>query len=273
MASLLPEPAKGSRATIPKPGSLTLQAYDTAAIGQDTRENRGGDDARRPARRPTGHPEDLRGRADPVPRPPRARVRAPQRHGHPGAGIPRRRRGSLGRLHRRADGPDRLRAGQPHPGRPRAHQQRRRAHQRHAAGHARGPPAGDGAGRRGRPGGRRAQRDQGQPERRADDRPAVRHRGAGTTPVRPEELPPRQAALRDPKNPESPGRPSITTMVQKHSYGPQNFSRTNVIDRPKSMPTIAPGGADAPPGPTPPSRAAGYADSIQRGRSGPSRSL
>ena len=92
-------------------------------------------------------------------------------------------------------------------------------------------------------------------------------------PVRPEELPPRQAALRDPKNPESPGRPSITTMVQKHSYGPQNFSRTNVIDRPKSMPTIAPGGADAPPGPTPPSRAAGYADSIQRGRSGPSRSL
>ena len=62
-------------------------------------------------------------------------------------------------------------------------------------------------------------------------------------------------------------------MVQKHSYGPQNFSRTDVIDRPKSMPTISAGGADAPPGPTPPSRAAGYSDSVQRGRSAPSRSL
>ena len=93
-------------------------------------------------------------------------------------------------------------------------------------------------------------------------------------PVRPEELPPRQAALRDPR---SPGRPSITTVSQKHSYGPQSFSRTDVIDRPKSMPTCAAGGGDAlgdaPNPPRPPSPARGYAASVDQQRSGPSRSM
>ncbi len=92
-------------------------------------------------------------------------------------------------------------------------------------------------------------------------------------PVRAEELPPRQAALRDPRDPRSPGRPSITTMVQKHSYGPQNFSRTDVIDRPRSMPAIAAGGGSAPDPPRPPSPARGYAASVERTRSGPSRTI
>jgi hypothetical protein len=91
-------------------------------------------------------------------------------------------------------------------------------------------------------------------------------------PVCAEELPPRQAALRDPRDPRSPGRPSITTMSQKHSYGPQNFSRTDVIDRPKSLPTFAAGG-NAPNPPTPPGPAAGYAASLDQKRSGPSRSI
>ncbi len=88
-------------------------------------------------------------------------------------------------------------------------------------------------------------------------------------PVRPEELPPRQAALRDPRD---PGRPSITTMSQKHSNGPQSFSRTDVIDRPRSMPTYAAGGGDASNPPRPPSPARGYAASVDQQRS-PSRSM
>ena len=99
-------------------------------------------------------------------------------------------------------------------------------------------------------------------------------RGAPTVdrPVRPEELPPRQAALRDPRDPRSPGRPSIATMTQKYSYGPQNFSRTDVIDRPGSMPTYAAGGDSANP-PRPPSPAAGYAASMEQKRTGPSRTI
>ena len=46
-------------------------------------------------------------------------------------------------------------------------------------------------------------------------------------------------------------------------------SPTDVIDQPKSMPKMSPGGADAPPGATPPSRATGYSDSIQRDRGDP----
>ena len=100
-------------------------------------------------------------------------------------------------------------------------------------------------------------------------------RGASTIdrPVRAEELPPRQAALRDPRDPRSPGRPSITTLSQKHSYGPQNFSRTDVIDRPKSMPAIAAGHGNAPDPPSPPSPARGYAASVDHKRSGPSRTI
>ena len=100
-------------------------------------------------------------------------------------------------------------------------------------------------------------------------------RGAPTIdrPVLAEELPPRQAALRDPRDPRSPGRPSITTLSQKHSYGPQNFSRTDVIDRPKSMPAIAAGRGNAPDPPSPPSPARGYAASVDHKRSGPSRTI
>ncbi len=100
-------------------------------------------------------------------------------------------------------------------------------------------------------------------------------RGAPTIdrPVRAEDLAPRQAALRDPREPRSPGRPSITTMTQKHSYGPQNFSRTDVIDRPRSMPAIAAGGSSAHEPPKPPSPARGYAASVERTRGGPSRTI
>lgn len=92
-------------------------------------------------------------------------------------------------------------------------------------------------------------------------------------PVRPEELPPRQAALRDPRDPRSPGRPSITTMSQKSSYGPQDFSRTDVVDRPKSMPTFTAGHVNtAPPkAPTPAHNAAAAARDRQR--SGPARTM
>ncbi|MYD87560.1 MAG: hypothetical protein F4Y14_16090 [Acidobacteria bacterium] len=99
-------------------------------------------------------------------------------------------------------------------------------------------------------------------------------RGAPTVdrPVRAEELPPRQAALRDPRDPRSPGRPSITTMSQKSSYGPQDFSRTDVIDRPKSMPTFAAGHVNPTP-PKAPGSARGYTAAQDRQRSGPSRSM
>ena len=91
-------------------------------------------------------------------------------------------------------------------------------------------------------------------------------------PVRAEQLPPRQAALRDPRNPQSPGRPSITTLTQKHSYGPQDFTRTDVVDRPKSMPQFAAGHVNPTP-PKAPSPAAGYAAAQDRQRSGPSRTI
>ncbi|MCY4074310.1 MAG: hypothetical protein OXH04_02640, partial [Acidobacteria bacterium] len=91
-------------------------------------------------------------------------------------------------------------------------------------------------------------------------------------PVRAEDLAPRQAALRDPRNPESPGRPSITTLSQKHSYGPQNFTRTDVIDRPKSMPTFAAGHVNPTP-PRAPSPAGDYAAAQGRERSAPSRTM
>ena len=99
-------------------------------------------------------------------------------------------------------------------------------------------------------------------------------RGAPTIdkPVRSEDLPPRQAALRDPRDPRSPGRPSITTMSQKHSYGPQNFSRTDVIDRPKSMPTFTAGHVNAAP-PKAPGSVIGAAAAQGRDRGAPSRTM
>ena len=91
-------------------------------------------------------------------------------------------------------------------------------------------------------------------------------------PVRAEQLPPRQAALRDPRNPQSPGRPSITTLTQKHSYGPQDFTRTDVVDRPKSMPQFAAGHVNPTP-PRAPSPAGDHAASQDRQRSAPSRTM
>jgi len=91
-------------------------------------------------------------------------------------------------------------------------------------------------------------------------------------PVRAEELPPRQAALRDPQNPQSPGRPSITTLSQKHSYGPQDFTRTDVVDRPKSMPQFSAGHVNPTP-PRAPSPAGDYAAAQGRQRSAPSRTM
>ena len=86
-----------------------------------------------------------------------------------------------------------------------------------------------------------------------------------------ENLPPRQAALRKPR---FPGRPSITTATQKHINGPQHFARTDAFDRPKSMPALAPGGgAHTPVGPMPPKRALGAAETQDRNRTGPSRSI
>ena len=100
------------------------------------------------------------------------------------------------------------------------------------------------------------------------------HAPSADRPVDPERLPPREPALRDPANPRSPGRPSITTMApQKHSYGPQNFARTDVIDRPLSMPVIARGGPGAPVAPTAPPRALGTAAAQDRSRTGPARSI
>ncbi|MCY4634517.1 MAG: hypothetical protein OXG04_08460 [Acidobacteria bacterium] len=92
-------------------------------------------------------------------------------------------------------------------------------------------------------------------------------------PVRPEAAAAPGGASRPPRDPRSPCRPSITTMLQKNSYGPQSFSRTDFIDRPKSMPTYAAGGGDALNPPRPPSTARGYAASVDQQRSGPSRSM
>ena len=86
-------------------------------------------------------------------------------------------------------------------------------------------------------------------------------------------LPPREAAKRDPRHPESPGRASVTTVFQKSSYGPQDFARTDVMDRPNSMPTIARGGgADFPPPPVAPTPALGHAAALERERGAPQHS-
>lgn len=89
--------------------------------------------------------------------------------------------------------------------------------------------------------------------------------------LRLENLPSQQAALRKPR---FPGRPSITTVTQQHSNGPRNFARTDAVDRPKSMPALAPGGgAHTPVGPMPPRPALGAAEAQDRNRTGPSRSI
>ena len=72
-----------------------------------------------------------------------------------------------------------------------------------------------------------------------------------------EVAPPRDEKSRDPRSRTSPSRPSFTTMEQEYSYGPQGFSRSDIIDRPRGMPQIRMGGRDAPAAPSAPSPAAG----------------
>ena len=79
----------------------------------------------------------------------------------------------------------------------------------------------------------------------------------------------RQLYKRDPKDPRSPLRPSITTLSQRQSYGPQNFGRDDVIDKPRDRSTIQSGGGGdlQMPAPAPPSAAAAAA---AQERAGPS---
>ncbi len=74
------------------------------------------------------------------------------------------------------------------------------------------------------------------------------------------------AEQRESMNRASAHTDSRPPQAPQHNDDPQRFSRTDAIDRPKSMPKISPGGADAPPVSAPPSRATGYSDSIQRDR-------
>ena len=78
--------------------------------------------------------------------------------------------------------------------------------------------------------------------------------------------PPREEYKRNPKDPRSPLRPSITTLSQTQSYGPQNFGRDDVIDKPRKKPQPG-GGADLPMPAMAPPRAAGTDTS--QSRSGP----
>ena len=81
-----------------------------------------------------------------------------------------------------------------------------------------------------------------------------------------EVTPPREEKARDPRNASSPSRPSITTMEQGYSYGPQSFSRNDVIDRPRGMPQIRMGGSNAPEAPSAPTPASGLSAISGRNR-------
>ena len=94
---------------------------------------------------------------------------------------------------------------------------------------------------------------------------AVSHQRAGTGSIateaevapRPRKAtPPREEYKRNPKDPRSPNRPSITTLVQSQGYGPQNFGRDDVIDKPRRKPEPG-GGANLPMPATAPPRAVG----------------
>ena len=86
---------------------------------------------------------------------------------------------------------------------------------------------------------------------------------------RKEERPPRRAELRDPRHPQAPSRPSITTMSQRSSYGPQNFSRSDVIDKPRTRGPIRMGGGPHIPQPAArPAPARGYEAISGRERGG-----
>ena len=93
-------------------------------------------------------------------------------------------------------------------------------------------------------------------------------RGEGLLPRRrDEEEAPRRAELRDPRHPEAPSRPSITTLAQRSSYGPQNFSRTDVIDKPRTRGPIRMGGGPNIPQPAArPTPASGYESGRGRNR-------
>lgn len=87
--------------------------------------------------------------------------------------------------------------------------------------------------------------------------------------------PPRKEHERNPNDPRSPDRPSITTLSQKRSYGPQNFARDDVIDKPKhgrQQPAITTGGGRGLPMPAQaPTPAAGYGAAQDRARSAPTQ--
>ena len=82
-----------------------------------------------------------------------------------------------------------------------------------------------------------------------------------------EVTPPRDEKSRDPRSSTSPSRPSLTTMSQSYSYGPQNFGRSDVIDRPRNAPAIRMGGGqDIPAAPAAPAPAGGLAAISGRAR-------
>ncbi len=84
--------------------------------------------------------------------------------------------------------------------------------------------------------------------------------------------PPRDERARDPRSPASPSRPSITTLEQKYSYGPQNFSRSDVVDRPRGQPALRRGAGHALAPPAGPPSATGLAALAARSRGqGPQR--
>ena len=97
------------------------------------------------------------------------------------------------------------------------------------------------------------------------DRTAGRPNAEAAPPSR-KATPPREEYKRNPKDPRSPLRPSITTLSQTQSYGPQNFGRDDVIDKPRRKPEPG-GGANLPMPAMAPPRAVG-ADTSQS-RSGP----
>ena len=115
--------------------------------------------------------------------------------------------------------------------------------------------------------------------RRELDLSAVSHQAArtesqGTRDLAPrqsrEAKPPRKEYERDPKDPRPPERPSITTLSQKRSYGPQSFSRDDMIDKAKharQQPSITTGGGRGLPMPAhAPTPAGGYAAAQDRAR-------
>ena len=91
-------------------------------------------------------------------------------------------------------------------------------------------------------------------------------------PPRRNAAPPREEHARNPRDPRSPQRPSITTLSQARSYGPQNFARSDVIDKPHARPPIwTAGGAELRIPATPPAPAQGAASRASQERATPAQ--